>query len=167
MKVFVADTGPLLHLHQIEMLNLLPALGEIWTTPTVWREFTRHAGEGSPPAWLHVAQPSASASERASRWVQAGLLHAGEAEALALACESAPDAILSDDTDAREMARTCGVGSRGTLGIILLAAVRGVLAREDAAEALRKLEVISTLWLSAKVRRAAREALAEIYKSNP
>ena len=167
MKVFVADTGPLLHLHQIGMLNLLPALGEIWTTPTVWSEFLRHAGDSPPPGWLHIMHPSASASERASRWVQAGLLHGGEAEALALACESAPDAILSDDADAREMARTCGVASRGTLGIILLAAARGVLARGEATEALRKLEVSSTLWLSAKVRHAAREALAEIFKSNP
>ena len=43
MKVIVADTGPVLHLHQAGALDLLPALGEIHITPTVIAELRWHA----------------------------------------------------------------------------------------------------------------------------
>ena len=82
MRLFVADTGPLLHLHQIGAVQLLPQLGEVWTTPVVAQELQRHAPElcgAAWPPWLRVAEVSVSAQMQAHQWRQAGLLHAGEA----------------------------------------------------------------------------------------
>ena len=166
MRLFVADTGPLLHLHQIGAVQLLPQLGEVWTTPVVAQELQRHAPElcgAAWPPWLRVAEVSVSAQMQAHQWRQAGLLHAGEAEALAHARELHPDAFLTDDGDAREFARIYGLESRGTLGIVLLAATRGLVSGEEAARLLDQLEVASTLWLSPRVARAAREALQIIF----
>lgn len=165
MKLFVADTGPLLHLHQIGATQLLLQLGEVWTTPAVAEELQRHAPElcgAAWPGWLRVAEVSESAQMQAHQWQQAGLLHAGEAEALAHAREWHPDAFLTDDGDAREFARICGLEARGTLGIVLLAAARGLVTGGEAARLLDQLEINSTLWLSPRIAKAAREALQVI-----
>jgi len=53
MNLVVTDTGPLLHLHQIGALDLLPHLGTVHLTPTVWSELRRHA-----PAFLTRALPA-------------------------------------------------------------------------------------------------------------
>lgn len=166
MKLFVADTGPLIHLQQIGALDLLPKIGEIWTTPMVLEELRRHVPEfqtASIPNWLHLAEPSTSARSQAAHWIQAGLLDAGEAEALAYASETHSDAFLSDDGSAREMARIYGLESRGTLGIILLASVQGILDRDGASTLLGKLSSHSTLWMSSRVKQSAFEAMGKIF----
>ena len=94
MKRLVADTGPILHLYQAGALHLLPLVGEVTLSPNVLAEIRRHAPQLWPtqmPAWLKPASPSTAALQRALAWQQAGLLHGGEAEALAVACESRPD----------------------------------------------------------------------------
>lgn len=167
MKVFVADTGPILHLHQIGALECLRHLGKVSTTPQVAQEVhvlaPKLAGQGWP-GWLIVEEPSAVASREANAWVWAGLVDAGEAEALAHARQARPDCFLTDDTEARELAGILGLEARGTLGIILTVTTRGFLDHSAALKLLDKLEQDSTLWLSARVKRTAREALEKIFK---
>ena len=86
MKRLVADTGPVLHLHQAGALELLALIGEVSLTPMVLRELRTHAVSlwpGPLPSWVSLVQPSINAQQRAIAWTQAGLLHMGEAEALA------------------------------------------------------------------------------------
>jgi predicted nucleic acid-binding protein len=131
------------------------------------RELQRHAPEicaTTLPAWLRQAQPSAKSDARAARWVAGGLLDDGEAESLACAEEMKPDLFVIDDAAARLMAESLSVPARGSLGIILLCAVHGHLSKQDAETHLRALTERTTLWLSAKVRSAATEALAEIFR---
>jgi len=64
-------------------------------------------------------------------------LDAGETAALALALERRPCTVLLDDRAARTCARTCGLPLIGTLGVVLRARKRGMVA--DAAEVVRAL----------------------------
>ncbi|WP_395741848.1 hypothetical protein [Prosthecobacter sp.] len=166
MTVVVTDTGPLLHLHQVGAIDLIASMGEIQMTPQVWSELQRHAPSlcqtGLPP-WLRVITPSANASRQAVKWLQADLLHAGEAEALAYAKEIGADLFLSDDTAARAIGQSLGLQVRGSLGVVLYLAATGILTRERAAQVLDDLEQQSTLWMSAKVRSAAHQALQQIF----
>ncbi len=103
MSVVVTDTGPLLHLHQAGAMQLLAHLGQVQVTPVVWSELQRHAPgftTSGQPAWLSPCQLSASAALQAGQWVNAQVLHAGEAEALAHAREIQADMFLTDDTAA-------------------------------------------------------------------
>ena len=163
---FVTDTGPLLHLHETGAWALLPMLGTIETTPVVAAELNRHLPLHSSvewPLWLRVARPSAAAKTTAQLWTQAGLLDQGEAEALAVARDTNADGFLTDDAEARALASTLKVEARGSLGVVLMAAAHGHIKRDEAAEFLRRLENHSTLWLSKRVRRAAHDALRQIY----
>ena len=104
MNRVVADTGPVLHLHEAGALHLLPLLGEIFLPPLVIAELRNHAPElwpVIPPAWVKLQTLSAHSQQLALEWKRAGLLHGGEAEALALAGEIKSDWFLTDDAAAR------------------------------------------------------------------
>jgi len=164
MNVVVTDTGPLLHLHQVGAMHLLAHLGNIQLTPTVWNELQRHApsfATSGLPSWLFLAQPSASAIFQASQWVNAQVLHAGEAEALAHAREIQADMFLTDDTAARTMGESLGIHVRGSLGVVLFAAASGHLDKAACLQTLDDLETQSTLWMSGKVKSAARQAVSQ------
>lgn len=168
MNVVVTDTGPLLHLHQVGAAHLLAHLGTIQLTPTVWSELQRHAptfATSGPPSWMSLAQPSASAVMQASQWLNAQVLHAGEAEALAHAKDTQADIFLTDDTAARTMGESLGIQVRGTLGVVLFAAASGHLDQAVCLQILSDLEQHSTLWMSAKVKAAARLAVSQIFGS--
>jgi predicted nucleic acid-binding protein len=167
VKVVVADTGPVLHLHQAGALDLLPALGEVQITPTVIAELRRHAPglwRDEFPSWLRRVTPSDDAKAQAANWLAAGLLDGGEAESLAYAKEAAAELFLTDDAAARLMAESIGVPARGSLGIVLYCAAIGQLSREEAENHLHRLIARTTLWVSVKVRQTAAEALATIFK---
>ena len=168
MNVVVTDTGPLLHLHQVGAMHLLAHLGSIQVTPTVWSELQRHASSlaiSGLPAWLSLAQPSAAAMLQASQWVNAQVVHAGEAEALAHAREIQADMFLTDDTAARAMGESLGIQVHGSLGVMLFAAASGHLDKAACLQTLDDLETQSTLWMSGKVKLAARQAVSQIFGS--
>ncbi len=58
MKRLVADTGPLVHLHEAGGLHLLPLIGEIFVSPLVLTEAKRSGATawlGPLPDWLPVS----------------------------------------------------------------------------------------------------------------
>lgn len=165
MKRLVADTGPLLHLHEAGALHVLPLFGELLLPPLVLAELRAHAPAvwpGLPPAWAKVQLLSPHLQQRAEAWQRAGLLHGGEAEALALATETKPDWFLTDDAAARLVAESLGLEARGSLGVVLWAAANQLVGRADAEAHLAGLEQ-SSLWLSHRVRTEAQAALARIF----
>jgi predicted nucleic acid-binding protein len=168
MNVVVTDTGPLLHLHQVGAASLIANLGEIHLTPTVLGELRRHAptfATNDLPEWMSLSQPAAAAMFQATQWLNANVLHAGEAEALAYALETQADMFLTDDTAARTMGEALGLHVRGSLGVVLYAAVSGLLDEAECLRILDGLEKQSTLWMSAKVKAAAKRSISQIFES--
>ncbi len=132
MRLVIADTGPLNYLILIGHLDLLPALFEKVILPsTVQNELASRKAPAEvrewiakPPAWLEV---------------QASLknIDAGERAAIRLAIYLRADLLLMDDRKGVGAAHREGLNVTGTLGILDLAAERGLV---DFAQAIRKLE---------------------------
>jgi predicted nucleic acid-binding protein len=164
MRLVVSNTGPLLHLSQAQSLALLGLLGEIHIPPAVTTEAARHLADWATaaPAWINVTSLQAAPASQAVDWEQAGLLDRGEAEALALTQQLNAAWFVTDDTAARVLAASLGIEVHGSLGIVLWAAATGHLTRAEAEAALNGL-ANSTLWLSARVRQEANEALERIF----
>jgi predicted nucleic acid-binding protein len=164
MRLVVSNTGPLMHLSQSQSLGLMALLGEIHIPPAVAAEVARHlpTWTTAPPAWVRVTPLEAAHASQAQAWEKAGLLDRGEAEALALARQLNADWFLTDDTAARVLSASLGVEVHGSLGIVLWAAATGHLNRAQAEVALDGLAA-STLWLSARVLKEARNALDRIF----
>jgi predicted nucleic acid-binding protein len=161
MKRLVTDTGPVLHLHEAGALRLLPLIGEIFLPPLVAAEL-RSLVPALPPKWANIQTLSATSQWRALEWQRAGLLHGGEAEALALTLELKPDWFLTDDAAARLLTESLNVEAHGSIGMVLWAAADGLVKKSEAKSFLAGLEK-SSLWMSPKVRTEARAALERIF----
>ena len=160
----VADTGPLLHLTEAEALHLLRLVGDLHVPPTVMAEIAYHVAGWPMPEWITLDALAPAHAADAATWQQAGLLDAGEAEAIALARQMTADWLLTDDAAARLFAEELGIEVHGSLGIVLWAAAVGHLERSEAERALAQL-ASSSLWVSRRILTEARAALNEIFSA--
>jgi predicted nucleic acid-binding protein len=164
VRCVVADTGPLLHLQEAEVLEMLRLIGEVYIPPAVNAEMSAldSTWPGQRPPWIKVQAPTEPFVTAAAVWQQAELLDPGEAEALALAQQLQADWYLTDDTAARVVAQAQGIEVHGSLGVVLWAAAMGHFGQVEAEAALDRL-ALSSLWLSAKVLAQAQAALQQLF----
>lgn len=168
MKRFVADTGPILHLHEAGALLLLPLIGKVFLPPLVVAELRAHSlslWPGAFPEWTKLQTLSPENQQRALQWQRAGFLHGGEAESLALTLEIKPDWFLTDDAAARLMAESLGIEVHGSIGVVLWTAANKLVKKSEAKKLLTGLEQ-SSLWMSPKVRTQARAALEKLFATD-
>lgn len=142
----LSNTSPLLYLHRIGQLGLLPQLYETVTIPPAVRlelQEGRQRGVDVPePAdfsWLleiPVRQPALLPLVTD--------LGRGKSEVIALALEHPGSRVILDDQLGRKIARLNGITVTGTVGVLLKAKQRGLLPRiAPLLQALRE----SGLWL--------------------
>ena len=141
MRLVVADTSPLNYLVLIGQVEILPALFEKVFVPQIVRNELRHdeAPErvrrwiGEPPSWLEIA-----AEEHVGDDPDLRHLDDGEPAAILLAVRIGAELLLIDDRDGVIAARSRGFAVTGTLGLLDLAAGRGMIRLNDAVERLKK-----------------------------
>lgn len=142
MQLVIADTGPVNYLILIGHIDVLPALFEKVILPAVVRDELKHGKAppavqqwiADPPSWAVVRQ-TANVIDASDPSLQT--LDAGEKAAIALAVELRADLILMDDRDGVLVARSKGFRVAGTLGILSIAAERGLV---DLAEAFERIK---------------------------
>lgn len=164
LRIIVCDTGPVLHLREAGILDILRAAGEVIVSAAVDVELGRLVAgwPRSRPRWLHVRR--LQSRQRADPMVRQleRELGAGEVEAIVLARTLRADWLLTDDAEARAIAQLAGLEVHGSPGVLLWAAVSGRFPEGDAHAALDRL-ARSSLWISARVLEEARLALRKIY----
>lgn len=100
-RIVVADAGPLIHLDEIESLDLLD-FPEILIPETVWSEVTRHRPNALASADCRLSlQTNIPASQRVQSLTPVFGLHQGERQALALCLMHRGALLLTDDAAAR------------------------------------------------------------------
>jgi len=155
-----------LHLHEASALHLLAQTGEVWIPDAVDFEMMSHVSDWQQarPEWLKVQSVTGSQLANALAWQQAGLLGAGEAEAIALAQAIGADWFLTDDAAARLFAQSLRLEAHGSLGVVLWCAGAGFVGRVEAEEVIDRLDQ-SSLWISRRVLAAAKAALDQLCQS--
>jgi predicted nucleic acid-binding protein len=131
VQLVIADTGPIDYLVLIGDIDLLPSLFEKVLLPAaVQAELTDPDAppsvrnwRASPPAWLHIHETPAREFDPGS--VEG--LDEGEAAAIALAISLGADLLLTDDRKGVIVARGKGLRVTGTLGVLDIAAQRGLV----------------------------------------
>lgn len=137
MRLVIADTGPVNYLILIGRIDLLPRMFERVVLPVpVHAELSSTLAPqqvqlwiGAPPAWLEIAPTPPI--------ILTIGIHRGEAAAIALATMLQADLLLIDDRQGMRLARQQGLRATGTLGLLDLAAERGLI---DFADAIKQLE---------------------------
>jgi predicted nucleic acid-binding protein len=134
----ISNTSPLNYLALIGFQDILPTLfGRVLIPDAVWHELGSPAAPqpvkdwlGTSPSWLDCRVVSQVPPDRQH-------LDPGEREAIALAQSLNASLVLLDERRGRRVARDLGLAVSGTLGVLDLAARRGLV---DLADALERLE---------------------------
>lgn len=140
----VSDAGPLIHLAEIDSLELLSAFDTLLIPETVYEEVETGGvpdGISNLPYELVSVTGERFGSEE---------LDAGERAALAVAIER-DMVLLTDDLAAREAASQSSVSVHGSVGIIALGYDRGVVNREQAVSLMRALQRETSLFVTEAV----------------
>ncbi|WP_345781964.1 nucleic acid-binding protein [Natrinema salsiterrestre] len=140
----VSDAGPLIHLAEIDSLELFATFDTLFVPETVYKEVD---ASGVPDGLADLSYELVEADE--SR-VGTEELDAGERAAIAVA-EDRGVVLLTDDLAAREAASDAGVEVRGSIGIIALGYGREFLDRDDAASRMRALQRETSLFVTEAV----------------
>ena len=136
--IVVADTSPLSYLVRLDLSAILERLyRQVLIPPAVLAELTDpdtpdvvRSWAKQLPVWITVTSPKSAISSELNK------LDRGEAEAVQLALELQPDLILIDERAGTDIARSLGLRTTGTVGVILTAAELGLL---DASSTLERL----------------------------
>lgn len=134
----VSNTTPLNYLVLIDHQEILPVLfGHVLIPEAVWHELRSPAAPQPVKAFLET-WPSWLERRIVSQIPQdLQQLDPGEQEAIALAQSVGASLVLLDEKKGRQVARDLGFVVTGTLGVLDLAARRGLV---DLVDALKRLE---------------------------
>lgn len=140
MLLVIADTSPIRYLVQIGHVEFLHLLFESVSIPVEVADELRDSSApasvqswmSQSPAWLNVLE----ASETDDPVLQA--LDAGERSAIALGIALKADLILIDERKGSAVAASKGFETTGTLGILDLAAKRGLVDLREAVDRLKR-----------------------------
>ncbi len=145
----VCDAGPIIHLDELDSLDLISDFHPLIITKSVQLEITKHRQSA-----LHhkrivfkVIDIITPPEPRLLILSKALSLDKGELESLSLIQEN-PDAIfLTDDAAARLAAEELGYKVHGTIGIILRAIRKKIRTPKDVVKLLNRIPKDTTLFL--------------------
>lgn len=160
-RAVVVDAGPIIHLDELESLDLLEGLGTILMPRTVWFEVLRHR----PGLTLNhlpgviVATEAFAPSLRLSVFANSLALGEGEVAAISLLENQPSGMLLCDDSAARLVAESLGLAVHGTIGILIRSLRRATRTRPDVLSMLRDFPNRTSLHIS---RRLLAEIIADL-----
>ena len=130
MPELICDTSALIALHQVGLLHILPALSSTVIVPAaVAQELAAGRSEGydildvAAYDWMHIRSPAACPALPSRQQ-----LGPGEPHVLWVALETPNTVAVLDDGPARRVAVQLGIAFTGTLGLLLDAKKRGLIA---------------------------------------
>lgn len=143
-RAAVSDAGPLIHLAEIDELELLAVFDTLLLPETVYEEIERG---GLPDGISDLPYEHVEANKER---ITAESLDAGERAAIAIASER-DVVLLTDDLDARAAASDSGIDVHGSIGVIALGYAQGVLEKEQAVATMRALQRETSLFVTEAV----------------
>jgi len=156
MKVAVSNSGPLIHLTLVGLLDLVFKLYDIILIPqSVYDEIVVKGKEEGHSDAIILEQAITNEKikvekiKKENRNITSSKLHQGEINAILLALQSKVEIILLDDEEARIFARKLKINVKGTLGILIEFLNNSFLELEEAIQYLKKLNAI--MYLSSDV----------------
>ncbi len=145
----VCDAGPVIHLDELNCLELLCDFQEIILADTVWEEVKHQRPEALKKPGIHFMRVSQDypEGELLRTMCRVFSLDAGEIEALAI-IEKNPDALfLTDDACGRLVADRMGFKVHGTIGIIIRTIRRELMRPEQVLRILAEIPSKSSLHI--------------------
>lgn len=142
----VSNTGPLIHLTEINLSEALEVFDNIYIPEEVKNELIKN--KIKTPKKIRVINLKAKFKDVAEILVDKFTLDLGEAQAIALALQEKADYFLTDDLDARTVANIHSIEAHGTVGIIMRAFREKIINKETAIKKVNELYTVSSLFIT-------------------
>ena len=147
MNDAVLDAGPLIHLFELNALDVLCNLSTLYVPDSVWKEVSRHAPEALEFSGLSLQRVSVPhPTLELQVLVQALTLDIGEIKALSFMTIHPNALFLTDDAAARLAANQIGYQVHGTIGLLIRSVRCGARKPQDILGLLQALPESSTLF---------------------
>jgi len=149
----VFDAGPIIHLDELNCLDLLCDFQEILLPDNVWREVNQHRPPALNRSDLSLVRLSKKypVSETLNTMCRIFSLDAGEIEALAIMEKNPKAMFFTDDASARLVAEQMGFKVHGTIGILVRSIRRGQMKPEQVLRILTDIPLKTTLHIKASL----------------
>ena len=156
MKAAVSNSGPLIHLTNAGLLELLFKLYDVILIPqSVYNEIVIKGKEEGHSDAIILEQAITNEKIKVEKVkantqkISTSKLHQGEINTILLALQSEVEIILLDDEEARIFARKLKIKVKGTLGILIELFKQKFLKLEEALKYLKKINAV--MYLSSDV----------------
>ena len=153
----VSDSGPLIHLAQIASFDVLGVVKTILISQAVFNEVCSTHLPGSVEVKnskiikVRAIEPQfKDFAKIVSEQYSVGL---GEAESIALAKQENIKLLLTDDLEARIIAKRFGLEPHGTIGLVLRAFKEGFVKKDAALQLVDDLRTKSNLFITSDLLR--------------
>lgn len=158
----VSDTGPIIHLSEVELMKSLKIVKEVLIPPEVKEELKNYKIKLSNNIRETRLDPNnKNLSEFISNEYSIDL---GEAEAISLAIQEKINLFFTDDLDARSVAKNYNLEPHGTAGIILRAFRDKVIDKRTAITKIEELHTKSSLFITKELTNYIIRAIDEFKK---
>jgi predicted nucleic acid-binding protein len=148
IDIAVTDSGPLIHLDELQSPDLLEGFRSLNIAREVKDEVTHHrpAFDWGRLSACHVS--SAPLSRNVAAYARTLDLHTGEVAALNLLEHLHGQIFLCDDAAARLAAESMGFEVHGTIGLIIRAVRRGTRSAQQVKTLLEQIPTRSSLHIN-------------------
>lgn len=141
----VLDSGPVIHLEQIDRLEIL----EVMQTGHITEEVRGEVGpQIVQKTDLKVKELKASSKDRAKHLSTKHGIELGESTAIALGKQLGLKLVFTDDLDARKTAENTGLEPHGTLALVTKAYSKDKVGRKEAENIVDSLYRDSSLFIT-------------------
>ncbi len=142
----VSDTGPVIHLSEISLINSFDIFSELIIPEEVERELKN--SKILIFKKIKILKLSPDFKDKVKILTNQENLDLGEAFAIVLAMQEKTDYFLTDDLEARNVAIKYNLQVHGTIGIILRAFRERIIDKKTAIEKVNELYAKSSLFIT-------------------
>ena len=142
----VSDTGPIIHLNEINLIKVLNIFSIVIIPEEVEKELKN--SKILILKKIKILKLSPSYKDKIKILTNQENLDLGEAFAIVLAMQEKADYFLTDDLDARNIAIKYNLQVHGTVGIILRAFREKIIDKKTAIEKVNELHAKSSLFIT-------------------
>jgi len=149
----VFDAGPIIHLDELNCLDLINDFKEIILSDTVWKEINKNRPSVFKRSGVSLIRSPQKhlKSEPLHTLCRTFSLDAGEIEALAIMARNQDAVFFTDDASARFVAEQMGFKVHGTIGIIIRSTRRKQMRPKQVLQILKEIPLKSTLYIKASL----------------
>lgn len=142
----VSNSGPILHLTEINCLDAFNIFSNLIIPKEVYTELSK--ANIKVPKNFKIIDLNGESKDFSKLLINQNDLDLGESSSIALTLQENADIFLTDDLDARIIAKNHNIEVHGTIGIILRAFKEKIFDKNSAIDKIRSLKENSSLYIT-------------------